>query len=206
MTDSIDENPDAMRKSIARELAALGEEPLGEDELAFTRASSREDDGMLFDIDVATVNTLVGWASHEHDPGDDRAGQPDRSSLTEFARHRVWRDVQRRAQHSGTGPEHADPQPETASNSSSGGRGWGLSVIGLAVAAGVLLVPVLSADFGRSEPGAERVGQLDEAELQVLGEQARRGLDALPGPVGTERVESLAESYSKRLESRRGRG
>lgn len=197
------EDLDAMRARIEAELAALGEAPLDSPdaqlELDDFDFAARGADVSL-DADVATVATLASWA----DPEPDGALEDD---LSELAMHRVWRTIERRA------PAQASAEASPSTNGQAdapSGRRWGLVVAGLSIAAALLLIPVL-VPSGPAPSDAETAAQTASREtsredLDMLSEQAKRGLDALPGPHGTARVESMAQDYAQRLASTRGRG
>lgn len=174
-----------MRERIAAELAALGEDALGDDdELAFAF-------GDASDVDVATVQTLAGWA-------DTDAGADD--ALSELAQARVWRTIELRTKSAVA----ESPAPRS-------GRPLllGAVVAMVAVAAGVLLVPVLTPSKpAPTEPVAKApvaAPVVTAEELDVLSTQARAGLaalDRLSGePQGTARVEAMADAYARRLEA-----
>lgn len=194
-------NTSVAHDRIAAELAALGEDPLdpGEDEFAFVAADGRP----RTDADVATLQTLAGWASAPEDPGhaDD--------SLCEIAQARVWRTVELRTR--STSDNGASPPTERTRSTRP--VVLGLAVAMLAVAAGVLLVPVLVPDSPADSPSvAEReptpAATLSSEELDVMSMQARASLDALDRlsgePRGTKRVEALAADYAQRLNAERG--
>lgn len=166
--------PPADAERIAAELAALGEAPLADDELAFTAT-----DG-LHDPDVRTVATLV----------DLSAWQAPAQPLQPLERHRVWRRIAQRA------PAPAAEPFEPAAN---GGTGWRGLVAGLALVAGVILMPRFSAP---PAPSAE-----DRQATLEMGEAARLVLDTLPGDRDGTRARSLADGYAERLTaSRTGAG
>lgn len=195
-------NPELLRERIAQELAALGEAPL---------ESSDEDDAALEfalaggsphgDLDVATLQTLAGWA----EPPDTGQGA-GADALSELAQARVWRTIELRGKSSRSGSE-AKPAAEASPNRST--RPVLLAVVALfAVAAGVVLVPVLTADkpdLSEKSPVAQAPASITAEELDVLSTQARAGLaalDRLSGePTGTARVEALASDYAERLEA-----
>ncbi len=202
------DDPSMDHDRIAAELAALGEEPLddtdgGDAALAFAAAGGRP----RADADVATLQTLAGWASTPED-----LGQTD-DSLSEIAQARVWRTIELRTR--GTSGDGASPQTERSRSSRP--VVLGLAVAMLAVAAGVLLVPVLVPDSagGPAADSPSVAGReptpsvtLSPEELDVLSMQARASLDALDRlsgqPRGTKRVEALAADYAQRLNAERG--
>ncbi len=195
-------SPEVLRERIAQELAALGEEPLepsdeGDAALEFALAGGSPQG----DLDVATLQTLAGWAEP---PETEQASDAD--ALSELAQARVWRTIELRGKSSRTGPE-AKPEAEGSPGRST--RPVLLAVVALfAVAAGVVLVPVLTADkpdLSKKSPVAQAPASITAEELDVLSTQARAGLaalDRLSGePTGTARVEALASDYAERLEA-----
>ncbi|MGH1346833.1 MAG: hypothetical protein ACRBN8_35020 [Nannocystales bacterium] len=206
-------NREATCEQIARELAALGEEPLdvsGQDDLALEFALA--DGKPRADIDVATVQTLAGWA----DPARESA-QDD--PLSELAQARVWRTIELRdkanapdSQPGSTPESKPSPKPGARSDGARSARPVLFAVAALlAVAAAVVLVPVLTADtpaLSEESPvarGATAPPAITAEELDVLSTQARAGLaalDRLSGePSGTARVEAMASDYAGRLEA-----
>lgn len=175
------EDPEVVRRRIAAELAALGEDPLGDEE---------DDEALAFalgepDVDVATVQTLAGWA---RDEGDEPA-------LSELAQARVWRTVELRTKRG----------PGTAKRRSAFPL-VGTVVALVAIAAGLMLVPVLTPDG--PEVGHEPVATapaVTAEELEALSIQARAGLEALDRlsgePRGRARAAAMAEDYARRLEA-----
>ncbi len=198
------ENPEAMQKRIADELAALGEEPLGADEAAFAIEEGR----LRSDLDVSTVDTLARWAD---EPALD-AADADAFELSELAQARVWRAVELRAS---TASEASPITVAEAPRAQGRSVVLGLVVAAVAVAAGVLLVPVLTPD-ATPQDVPESVAEVTQVagptaeELEMLSLSARSGLDALDRlsgePVGTARAEAMAQAYADRLASQRGRG
>jgi len=200
-------SPDSVRERIALELAALGEDPLDaspEGDLALEFALA--DGNPRADIDVATLETLAGWAEPQG-----QQGQQD--ELSELAQARVWRTIELR----GKADTKADTKAAEVSNSRSTRPVLFAVVALLAVAAGVVLVPVLTADtpeLSEESPVAQAPGttqggtapaSIKAEELDVLSTQARAGLaalDRLTGePTGTARVEAMASDYAGRLEA-----
>ena len=200
---SDDPNADleSMRERIAQELAALGEDPLegsSEDDLALGFALAQGSPHA--DIDVATVQTLAGWA-------EAAAPEPQQDdALSELAQARVWRTIELRSKNGNGGK--ADGTTQASPAPSSRPLLIGTVVALLAVAAGVVLVPVLTADTPESAKDstvAQAPASITTEELDVLSTQARAGLaalDRLSGePTGTARVEALASDYATRLEA-----
>ena len=188
---------------IAAELAALGEDPLGgsndgdpgdpnEDEaLAFALAPVAE---RLPDIDIATVQTLAGWADPDAYP---------ESELSELVQARVWRTVELRTKQTEAPAEAPAPSKRPLL--------LGAVVALFAAAAAVVLVPVLSpseSPRGESTPVArapEAAPTVTAEELDVLSTQARASLaalDRLSGePRGSARAAAMADAYARRLEA-----
>lgn len=184
---------------IAAELAALGEDPLGdsnggdpnEDEaLAFALAPVAE---RLPDIDIATVQTLAGWADPDAYP---------ESELSELAQARVWRTVELRTKQTEAPAEAPAPSKRPLL--------LGAVVALFAAAAAVVLVPVLSpseSPRGESTPVARapEAPTVTAEELDVLSTQARASLaalDRLSGePRGSARAAAMADAYARRLEA-----
>lgn len=118
----------------------------------------------------------------------DTPGRP----LDTVAQRRVWNRVARMV------------RARDASSAHGGGAGHGrvwISVaVGLAVAAGI----ALTSPIGLPPPGHTSTGVVagspDVRELAVV---ARRGLDALGGPTGTDRARAMARDYAQRLEAER---
>ncbi len=164
---------------IAAELAALGEEPADDDELRFVSMTASDvlADGHV-EPDVRTVATLVELSTWT----------PPAEGLLPLERHRVW---QRVAQHV---PAPVIDPAEPAANSSQGWRGL---VAGLALVAGVILMPRFD-----SVPPAPTEEQ--RATTASVGEAARAVLDTLPGEQDATRARSLADGYAARLQANRG--
>lgn len=195
-------NPDPTEiDRIAAELAALGEDPLADD--------PSEDDALAFaltpfaerapDIDIATVETLAGWADADAHP------EPE---LSELAQARVWRTVELRTK------QTEAPAEVPATAPSKRPLVLGAVVALFAAAAAVVLVPVLTPSDSPHSPGAESapVARAPQAtpsvtaeELDVLSTQARASLaalDRLSGePRGSARAAAMADAYARRLEA-----
>lgn len=182
---------------IAAELAALGEDPLADD--------PNEDEALAFalapfadrapDVDIATVQTLAGWADPEACP---------QRELSELARARVWRTVELRTKQAETSDEVAAPTPSKRP------LVLGAVVALFAAAAAVVLVPVLTpSDSPEGEPAtvarAPQAPTVTAEELDVLSTQARASLaalDRLSGePRGSARAAAMADAYARRLEA-----
>lgn len=209
----LEPNLERVRERIAQELAALGEDPLegSEDDLALGFALAQGSPHA--DIDVATVQTLAGWAEGpaDRDQDEKQDGKQDgkrdgeqADALSELAQARVWRTIELRSK---SGKEDGTA-PQTSSAPSSRPLLIGTVVALLAVAAGVVLVPVLTADTpqpAKDPTVAQAPASITTEELDVLSTQARAGLaalDRLSGePTGTARVEALASDYATRLEA-----
>lgn len=195
-SDDLEPGLESARERIAQELAALGEEPLDspDDDLALEFALAQGSPHA--DIDVATVQTLASWA----EAPEPEQGQQD-NELSELAQARVWRTIELRGKNSRDTPQ-VSPAPSTRSLL------IGTIVALVAVAAGVVLVPVLMADTpasAKSSTVAQAPASITTEELGVLSTQARAGLAALDRisgePTGTARVEALAAAYAERLEA-----
>lgn len=165
--------PPVDAERIAAELAALGEDPIDDDELAFASTPADEHP------DVRTVATLVGLSTW----------QPPAQGLLPLERHRVWRRIAQRAPAPAVAGTAADPD-EPAANGTAGWRGL---VVGLALVAGVILLPRFDAP---PAPTAE-----DREATLSMGQAARVALDTLPGEQDGTRARSLAEGYALRLRS-----
>lgn len=182
---------------IAAELAALGEDPLADD--------PNEDEALAFalapfadrapDVDIATVQTLAGWADPEACP---------QRELSELAQARVWRTVELRTKQGETPDEVAAPTPSKRP------LVLGAVVALFAAAAAVVLVPVLTpSDSPEGEPAtvarAPQAPTVTAEELDVLSTQARASLaalDRLSGePRGSARAAAMADAYARRLEA-----
>lgn len=199
---------ESMRERIAQELAALGEDPLegsSEDDLALGFALAQGSPHA--DIDVATVQTLAGWAEAP-EPESESEPEPEQDdALSELAQARVWRTVELRSKNGNSGKADGIT-PQVSPAPSSRPLLIGTVVALLAVAAGVILVPVLTADTpepAKDSTVAQVPASITTEELDVLSTQARAGLaalDRLSGkPTGTARVEALASDYASRLEA-----
>lgn len=182
---------------IGVELAALGEDPADEDELALAFAP---DDAP----DVRTVATLVelsSWAA----PAE---------GLSPLERHRVWQRIASHMPPASTGRQAHGVVPPTgglvawpgstvgqahepAANGGGGGSPWRGVLASLALVAGVAMV--LRVDVP-PPPSAE-----DRAALVETGEALRAALEAtVPGEQDGARARALADGYAERLEAARG--
>jgi hypothetical protein len=163
--------------SIRAELAALGEDPADEDELAFASVPAAAPD------DVRTVATLVElsrWAA----PAE---------GLLPLERHRVWQRIASRMPSASTGRQAHEP----AANGGGGGSPWRGVLASLALVAGVVMV--LRVDVP-PPPTAE-----DRAALAETGEAVRAVLEATaPGEQDGARARALADGYAERLAAARG--
>ena len=174
MTQSTDNEQD-----IAAELDALGEAPPSADELGFVRGGAEA----RLDVDVRNTAALVGIGH----PGEHADVDHE---LLPLARRRVWKVVADRG------------APFLTAAAVSTRPGIVRAVVGaLAVAAGVLLVPRLAPP---SAPLTAQDVAARTAELEEAGAAARAAVDALPGPSGSERAQSMAKAYAARLSARRG--
>jgi hypothetical protein len=183
--------------SIRAELAALGEDPADEDELAFASVPAAAPD------DVRTVATLVElsrWAAPA-------------AGLLPLERHRVWQRVTSRMPPASAGRQAHGVVPPTgglvASFASTGGQAhepaanggggsvWRGVLTSLALVAGVAMV--LRVDVP-PPPTAE-----DRAALAETGEAVRAVLEATaPGEQDGARARALADGYAERLAAARG--
>jgi hypothetical protein len=170
--------PDALGR-IAAELAALGEPDLEiGDEITAIGAPFGETavlTAFALSYAVAADATAIGAA--------------ELAPLSDLDRKRVWRKIEaRRAPHSTPHVEH--PQAATSS--------WRASFVAFAMAAGLVLVPMLW------PAGAPKADAGDRAQTVMLGQQARAALEGLPGDRDGARASSLAAGYAARLEAERG--
>ncbi len=163
-------SPDAER--IAAELAALGEDPADDEELSFVSTLAEPPDVRA----VATLVDLSTWTA----PSE---------GLQPLERHRVWRRVLERAEP----PSPVSDPGQTAANGTRGLRGL---VAGLALVAGVALMPQLDTPPPPTE--AQRAATLG------VGEAARTVLETLPGEDDGTRARSMADGYAERLAVTRG--
>ncbi len=128
------------------------------------------------ELDVRNVGALFGIAyPPAHVDGE----------LLELQRRRVWKTVVER----GAPLLKAAPAPTPE-------RWWRVVVGAVAVAAGVLLVPRLA-------PPTELPSEAAREDLQATGQSARAAVETLPGPVGSERAQAMAQEYAQRLASAR---
>jgi len=197
-------SPESIRERIALELEALGEDPLDDSPQGDLAVEFALGDGHPHaDIDVATVQTLAGWA-------EPVPGQVD--ELSELAQARVWRTIELRGKADKPRAKADEDSDEDADSSTvRSTRPVLFAVVALlAVAAAVVLVPVLTADtpeLSEQSPVAQApaASSITAEELDVLSTQARAGLaalDRLSGePTGTARVEAMASDYAGRLEA-----
>ncbi len=167
--------PDAER--IAAELAALGEDPAADDEFAFTTAAAVDVSALGDDPDVRTTATLIGLSTW----------QAPMQGLMPLERHRVWRQIASRAV-----PTVADPEQPAAN----GAAGWRGLVAGLALVAGVALMPSFR---GAPVPTADQ-----RAATNDMGTAARQVIELLPGEQDGSRARALAQGYRARLSATRG--
>lgn len=211
-----DRNTGSERERIEAELAALGEEPLADDpeatevtevtEVAFALDGAR-------DLDIATVQTLAGWAEAPDGSAD--------QELSELAQARVWRTIELRTKSDATRPETSGVSGGTGTTPLSSRRLPGplLAVVAVvAVAAAVVLVPRLTPPpaandtqpLAKAPPSVPTASTLTAEELEFLSMQARAGLDALDRlsdqPRGTARVEEMAADYARRLQTHGSQG
>jgi hypothetical protein len=162
-------------ETIARELEALGEEPLSADELAMLagaedRYSSHGPSGPDWEPAVASTARLIELS---------RPLEP--VSLSELDHQRVWRTIEQRR------------SGDRAS------RRWAPWIaVGLAVAAAAVMLVLLPGDDRDTPTGPSA------AEVAEVGDQARSALRALDDGLGdTARAERLDADYRRRLEATR---
>lgn len=172
-------------ESIERELAALGEAPPSDEELALLAGELDDDD------DIATFARLAELA--EPLAFDE---------LSPLETHRGWRNVEQRLAAAAHTPDSAGAQSQTSEQSASHGASprqgrWLFAAIGLAAAAALVLIVVNPSDPEQPE--------LDAKAVAEIGEQARASLKALDnGTSDTQRAEQLAAKYQQRLEEQGG--
>jgi hypothetical protein len=169
-------------EQIRAELAALGEAPADDDELAFASAAGSAS-AALPPADVRTVATLVelsAWVSPAASEG-----------LLPLAGHRVWQRVAARV---AVAPRADEDVEAPAANGASGWRGV---LASLALVAGVALV--LRVDV--APPPSDE----DRAALASMGQATRAALEAtVPGEQDGARARALAQGYAERLAAERG--
>jgi hypothetical protein len=174
-------------ESIERELAALGEAPPSDEELALLAGELDEHDDH---DEIATVARLAELA--EPLAFDE---------LSPLETHRGWRNVEQRLAAAHV-PGQANAQPHASEQSGSHGASprqgrWLFAAIGLAAAAALVLIVV--------NPSNPEQPELDAKAVAELGEQARASLKALDnGTSDTQRAEQLAAKYQQRLEEQGG--
>jgi hypothetical protein len=159
---------------IRAELAALGEDPADDDELAFASMPAAVPD------DVRTVATLVelsAWAA----PAE---------GLLPLARHRAW---QRVASHGSPASTGGGPVHELAAN----GAGFRGVLASLALVAGVVLL--LHVDVPPPPTAEDRaaLASMGEATRAALAA-------TVPGEQDGARARTLADGYAERLSAVRG--
>jgi hypothetical protein len=162
--------------AIARELEALGEEPLSATELAMLA----DDDRDLEDEPAVASTARLIELSRPLDPIELSAG------LSEIDQQRVWRTIEdRRAPTDGRSSERRS-------------RRWTPWIaVSLALAAAAVMLVVLPGDRGASS-------RPSQAEVAQVGDQARSALRALDDGLGdTARAERLSADYQRRLEATR---
>jgi hypothetical protein len=173
---------------IEAELAALGEDPADDDELAFASTPDAAPD------DVRTVATLVelsAWVA----PAE---------GLLPLSRHRVWQRVASHMPPASTGRQAHGVVPPTGGlvaahepAANDGGSPWRGVLASLALVAGVVLM--LHVDV--PPPPSDE----DRAALESMGEATRAALAAtVPGEQDGARARSLADGYAERLSAVRG--
>lgn len=143
--------PVADPSRIAAELAALGEDPVDDDELAYSTAVGED----LTHEDVLAVASLVDLSRWE----------PPSQGLLPLERERVWRRI---AQHGL--PVVSEPSLPAAN----GMAGWRGVVAGLAMVAGLALVPRFEVAPPASEQeraDTEQIGEAARLAIEVLGDR-----------------------------------
>ncbi|MEM9462133.1 MAG: hypothetical protein AAGF11_48710 [Myxococcota bacterium] len=160
--------PPADVERIAAELAALGEEPADDDELAVLTTHEQAHP------DVRTVATLVELSTWS----------APAQGLLPLEQHRVWRRIAQRS----PAPSPVSEPDEPAAN---GFKGWRGLVAGLALVAGVIVLPRFEVPVA---PSAE-----DRQATLGMGQAARGVLETLPGEQDGTRARALAEGYAERL-------
>ncbi len=158
-------------EAIARELEALGEEPLSADELAMLAADALDEEPA-----VASTARLIELSQPYAAP-----------ELTELGAERVWRTIEgRRA-----------PQARALARPAPSRRWVPWVAVSLAIAAALVLVVVIPSD---DDDSGERNDPSNE-QVAVIGDQARSALRALDdGLSDTARAERLSADYQRRLE------
>jgi hypothetical protein len=170
--------PPELAGRIAAELAALGEDPADDDELALAAEARGVDESEAVRT-VATLVALSTWAP------------PAKAQALD--RQRVWQRVLQRV---GTSVAAPVVDPDHAAPAANGGGLRGV-LASLALVAGVALV--LRVDVG-PPPSAE-----ERAELEIMGQATRAALEAAaPGERDGARARALAEGYAERLRAERG--
>lgn len=163
---------------IRAELAALGEEPADDEELAFACGPNAGPDAAPDDVrSVATLVELSTWAA----PAE---------GLLPLERHRVWQKIAKRIE-----PDRHDGHAhEPAAN---GGSPWRGVLASLALVAGVALL--LRVDVP-PPPSPE-----DRAALESMGQATRAALEVMaPGQQDGARARALADGYAERFAAERG--
>lgn len=160
---------------IAAELAALGEDPADDEELALASTPAAAPDDVRT---VATLMELSAWAAPTE-------------GLLPLERHRVWQKIARRMPPASTGGHEHEP----AANG--GGSPWRGVLASLALVAGVALL--LHVDVP-PPPSPE-----DRAALESMGQATRAALElTVPGQQDGARARALADGYAERFSAARG--
>lgn len=180
---------------IAAELAALGEDPADDEELALASTPAAAPDDVRT---VATLMELSAWAA----PAE---------GLLPLERHRVWQRIASHMPPASTGrqargvvppsgrlvvlPIAGDHAAEPAANG--GGSPWRGVLASLALVAGVALL--LHVDVP-PPPSPE-----DRAALESMGQATRAALEVtVPGQQDGARAQALADGYAERFSAARG--
>jgi hypothetical protein len=177
--------PLSQSDAIARELEAIGEAPLSEDELAMLVGAELE-----HEPDVEITARLIELSRPYEDTG-----------LSELDARRVWRRIDQRR-----GAPPAAEQPTITSEGPS--RSWSLWIgAALAIAAAAVIVVMLPSDetsAGRPARAPTSPTGPSATEVAAIGEQARSALRALDdGLDDTARAEQMSRDYQRRLEAKR---
>lgn len=171
MNVPVDDNSVPDDDAIARELAELGEQPVDDDEVRFHRAGAE----VGSDIDVATVATLMAIGH----------GERDARPLSQIEDRRTWNRVADRLESAGV----------VRLKRAVGSRSvWRSVVAGLAMAAGVALIPRIVPDGPAANSPAPQV------DAEAIGDAARSGLEALGKDYDTDRAKGVLADYAARMQ------
>lgn len=168
----------AALQRIAAELAALGEAPLSDDDVASPNAES--------DPDVRTVQTLVSLGQPLPDP----LVRP----LSELELARVYRRVATRIPAAARADRH-DAAP-AANDSRRSRRSMVTALTVIAAAAAFVVLPQRGKVDGLDTPQRRAKAR---SSMAASSEAARAGL-AVFGPSGSARATAMAAAYAERIE------